>query len=216
MNLQPVFWKKYKTYYLMNKPLLLTAVISCSFILFSMTGWATDSDFLERIDTVMLQHETLHGDFKQKKFLSGFSLPISSSGEFKLVKSKMLVWDTQSPIKSTIELNLVKNEFLLDNHKINENAAATAIFQLMSEVIVAVFESDWNRLQNWFDITGDFIDQNTWQVKLVPEFESLSKIINQIELDGDSYLRHVTIIDTTQDKTQIEFLNISPQDSNAQ
>lgn len=142
----------------------------------------------------------VYGDFNQSKIISGFNMPIKTSGSFRLYNNE-LFWYTKKPISSEIKINK-DGIFLKENNtykKTNDNGAKS--------IFIAIFSLDEKRLQKEFDIVLNG-DHNSWNMILKPKNIFLKQIFDFIEIIGDKYIKKLIINEVSKDKTISEFFNI--------
>lgn len=138
------------------------------------------------------QAQVLRGDFRQRKFLPEIPRPLISTGEFLLVRERGIWWHTRTPLDS--ELTLTRGSVQKQGGEI----AASIFF--------ALFALDLDTLARSFELYA--MDAGSpgskWMLGLRPRDESLAGWFQRITLAGDAQLRHITLFETTGDRTEID------------
>lgn len=166
------------------------------FLLTFNSGWA--DDVLTQINSRLNKPLITQGEFQQQKQLKILRKPLVSSGTFTYHQHKGVIWQTLSPVSSILLVN--------DTHLITAQGE-----QLIPATFASVFQAmlggDLTQLREDFIITAK--EGSTWQLQLQPKEAMLQKIIQSIELSGDSEVRSVVIKETNGNSSQIAFSHIA-------
>ncbi len=150
------------------------------------------------------QVQVLRGRFSQRKYLSEIPQPLSSAGEFLLVRDLGVWWHAQTPLDSAVTLTsggLVQ---------LDAGASAqgrTSLHQPGSEFVASVFFAlfalDIDTLARSFDL---FMTESggRWQLGLRPRDNSLSTWFQQAILSGGGRVEQVRLFEAAGDRTQID------------
>lgn len=168
------------------------------------SAFSANSSLLQNIDERLANHDLLHGQFEQKKYLSFLTQPLISKGEFSIQKPNRLTWTIKSPIPS---------QLIFDDNGIKQTTNGQDSWEASSQqpgiatvgkIIQALMMSDWDSLSEYFDIDGSIVTES-WSLSLTPKNEPMAKAIKNIQLQGDSYLQLMTLNEHSGDRTNLTF-----------
>jgi hypothetical protein len=147
----------------------------------------------------------VRGTFEQRKTLKGFRKPLVSSGGFAVSRHKGVVWRTQAPFASTL---VVTRDRVLARQADGSiartlNAAEEPAVRMISETLFGVMAADLAGLSQRFHIEGDLVGAEGWRLVLLPRDATLGRWVQRVELEGDRFLRLVTLQEAAGDHTQI-------------
>lgn len=142
----------------------------------------------------LAQVQLLRGRYTQRKFLRELPRPLTSSGEFLLVRGQGIWWHTQVPMESELLLN--------------RRSGQPPGLQMAASTFVAMFALDLDTLAQNFEL---FAMQSgpRWLLGLRPRDAALAAWFQQIMLGGRTQLQQVTLIETTGDRTEIDLDAVS-------
>lgn len=149
----------------------------------------------------------LRGKFEQEKRLQGFRNPLRSQGDFLLSRERGVVWNTRSPFASTLVLTRQRlqakqgdgrKQDLLEPG--NSQALATA-----NTLLLALIGGDVAALRQQFVLKETLAADGSWQLELLPKSGGLRKVFRRIELQGDRFVRRVSLEEVRGDRTDIRF-----------
>ena len=136
------------------------------------------------------------GDFKQVRWLEDVGVDVKSQGHFALlgdpVSPEGLVWETTSPIENRLEMRP-------GSDKGPNGEKLPADQQAMAELLINFFHGDWQALEEHFDLTLTGTPED-WQATLTPNNAQLAEAIEHLEIDGSSWLEHLTLNSTDGDR----------------
>lgn len=143
------------------------------------------------------QVQVLRGRFVQRKFLREIPRPLTSTGEFLLVRDLGIWWHTQVPLDA--ELVWRRD----GGHAPGLDIAASMFF--------AVLALDVDTLARSFDLFWMELGSQTpqWQLGLRPRDAALVGWFHQITLGGAGQLQQVSILEATGDRTEIELMAVA-------
>ncbi|VUD68870.1 Outer-membrane lipoprotein carrier protein [Thalassocella blandensis] len=185
----------------------------------SQSAASTSSATTTNIQTFLKKNEALQGRFEQTKSLSGMPFPLKSSGVFRIANANYLLWDIKTPIQSRMEINVEMGTFLVDGKKMDAAAEQNAATNVIGEIIVALFTSDWETLQQYFVLQSEAntapentapTETGTWHMVLTPKSEALLQVIQRVDIAGERFIEKVKLLDQQSDVTQIEFFDVQP------
>jgi outer membrane lipoprotein-sorting protein len=156
-------------------------------------------DLLEQINNRLAKSTIIQGDFHQEKRLKILRKPLISEGVFTYHQSKGVIWKTLSPVTSLL---LVNNAHLLTAQ------GEQAVPPTFGRVFQAMLGGDLHQLHADFLITG-INEEASWRLELQPKDKLVKKIINMIELSGDSELRTLEIQEFNGNISIIKFSHIN-------
>jgi hypothetical protein len=147
----------------------------------------------------------VRGAFEQRKTLKGFRKPLVSSGAFAVSRHKGVVWHTQAPFASTL---VVTRDRVLARQADGSiartlNAAEEPAVRMISETLFGVMAADLAVLSERFQIEGELAGAEGWRLVLLPRDAALARWVQRVELEGDRFLRSVTLREASGDHTQI-------------
>jgi len=142
----------------------------------------------------LAQVQVLRGRYTQRKFLREIPRPLTSSGEFLLVRGRGIWWHTQVPMESELLLN--------------RRSGQPPGVQVAASTFFAMFALDLDTLSQNFEL---FAMQSgpRWLLGLRPREAALSAWLEQITLGGREQLQQVTLVETTGDRTEIDLEAVS-------
>lgn len=169
------------------------------------------SSLIAQVQARLDQPELLRGHFVQQKSVKGFKKPLISGGNFTIWRGHGLIWHTQTPFDSTLELRR-------DRLSVNR-ADGRSGYQLdsehepglraVNELIFALFSGDVAMLQKHFILQGNLSGNQDWALALMPQNSGLMQVFRRIELSGDRYVRQVRLEESSGDSTLIRFDQIA-------
>jgi hypothetical protein len=150
----------------------------------------------------------LCGRFDQRKQLAGLKKPLASNGRFCVVADKGVLWRTLHPFPNTVRLT--RDEIVQlqgDRVAMRLDAKQEPVVRMFNGVLFALLAGDLGNIEKMFAVDGA-IDGNSWRVTLKPHEMALAKAISSIALDGGAYVKNITIIEASGDRSSIVFSEI--------
>ena len=153
---------------------------------------------LEQINSRLIKTPITHGEFQQEKQLKVLRKPLISTGRFTYQQHKGVIWQTLTPVTSLL---------LVNESKVLSNQGEQALPASFGRVFQAMLGGNLTQLNSDFLITVK--DGTLWHAQLQPKDALLQKVIQSIELSGDSELRELVIHETNGNQSRIRFSHIS-------
>ena len=168
---------------------------------------------LEKIQAMVARPKVLCGRFDQQKQLAGLKKSLASNGRFCVVADKGVLWRTLQPFPNT--LRLTRDEivhFQGDRVTMRLDAKQEPTVRMINGLLFAVLTGDLNQLETRFELDAT-IHNNSWSVALKARDPALAKVIGNIALQGDAYVKNVAISEASGDRTSIVFSAIETGDA---
>lgn len=150
---------------------------------------------------ILQKPQNVQGDFVQQRFLKSLAKPITTSGEFALVKEKGLLWQMQKPFATSLK---VTPEGIL---QWNGNQWVSSKKMGQSEQIalfLGLLGGDLSTLSSQFDLALSGSSKQ-WQLKLTPKSLLMKQIFQHIDLQGDQQVKQIELMEKQGDRTVIQF-----------
>lgn len=149
----------------------------------------------------------LRGEFAQSKSVAGFSKPLRSSGTFVLAAEQGVIWHTRAPFPSTLVIGRTR---LLSQQPdgrvtLRLDAADQPAVRALGTLLTALLRGDLASLSAQFRVEGGHVEDERWQLQLVPVAAEMQRLFQRVTLAGDRYVRGVELLETSGDRTQIRF-----------
>ncbi len=171
----------------------------------ALPGYATPLDVGELMARTQAPAQ-LQGRFSQYKYLKVLDAGLESSGQFSYRRGEEIRWQTQQPLQS----ELIMTPQTIESRQHGEtllqlDSATQPLAQLLSTIFFSVMTADWLQLTEYFQLSGQALEGERWQVTLTPLHAEIAMVVTQVELQGDSLLRQVVLHDAVGDITTIRF-----------
>ena len=168
---------------------------------------AQAGDALAQVQQRVAQVPVLRGQFQQEKQVSGFRNPLRSQGTFVLAREKGVVWTTLKPFPS--ELVLTRERIVSrqrdGSSRVEVDARQQPALRSVNAMMFALMSGDVKALTGTFIVQVELQPKNAWRMSLVPRSAALANAFSRIELQGDRYVRDVTIQEANGDRTHLVF-----------
>lgn len=164
---------------------------------------------LAQIQKMVARPPIMCGDFDQQKTLVGLKRPIKSTGRFCALTEKGVLWNTLTPFASTLKLSreeIVQSQGDRVTSRLSAREEPTV--GVISELLFSVLAGDFDRLRSSFKVDAT-AQANTWHARLVPKESGMKRVISAIELNGSDFVRQITMMEASGDRTVINFANIA-------
>jgi hypothetical protein len=161
-----------------------------------------------KIQSLLAKPTTVCGRFEQTRQLAGLKKPLASSGRFCLVADKGVLWRTLQPFPNT--LKVTRDEIVQSQNEriaVRLDAKQEPAVRLINSVLLSLLAGDVTQLESLFEVDGT-LRGNSWNVVLKPHEPALTKAVGSIVLDGDAYVRSITINEPNGDRSSIRFADI--------
>jgi hypothetical protein len=160
---------------------------------------------IAKIQAMLARPDVLCGRFDQSKQLNGMKKPLASSGRFCIAAGKGVLWRTLQPFPST--LRLTRDEivnFQGDRVAMRLDAKQEPTVRMINSILFSLLAGDLAQLDTLFDVSGTATGAG-WSVALKARDPALAKAIGAITVDGDVYVKNITISEAGGDRTAIAF-----------
>jgi outer membrane lipoprotein-sorting protein len=161
---------------------------------------------LERVRQHLADAPVQRGEFEQRKTVRGFKHPLVSRGDYLVARERGIVWRTREPFASTL---VVTRERLLARQA--DGSVTTRLeardepaLRAINETLFALMTTDFRVLMERFRIEGVMQGEN-WRLTLTPRDAALTNWITGIDIEGDRYLRQVTLREAQGDSSVLRF-----------
>lgn len=175
---------------------------------------AQDDPTLARIQKMVSRPPVMCGAFEQQKALVGLKRPVRSSGRFCVVSHGGVLWKTLLPFASTLRLS---REEIVQSQGDNITSRLTVRDEptvgVISDLLFSVLAGDFKRLQSGFRISATAQSGSSWRAMLTPRESGMRRVISAIELSGNEYVRQITLVEASGDRTSIAFTEIQTGES---
>ncbi len=158
-----------------------------------------------KIQAMLAKPKVLCGRFDQTKQLNGMKKPLASHGRFCVVAGKGVLWRTLQPFPNT--LRLTRDEivhFQGERVAMRLDAKQEPTVRMINSVLFSLLAGDLAQLDTLFAVDGN-ADATSWHVSLKAREAALAKAIGAITLDGDAYVKNISIVEAGGDSTKIVF-----------
>lgn len=189
--------------------LLLIGLLTAGYASPALAAPAVNSSAAEqgsssRILAVLAAKPVVRSEFVQLKTLPSLNKPLQSSGIMLFSKQAGVLWRLQKPVAADLVVTSTKmlqktarTQSELSLARSPYGSAATLLLQLMSGNEAAVKQAFSIQSVQW---QGD-----SWRIQLTPKQPQLQKMFSNIVAEGDQYVRHIVMTESTGGQTDIRF-----------
>lgn len=190
--------------------LALLCALLCALLL-AGAGSARPADpAVTAVTAGLARPEVLRGQFSQEKQVSGFRNPLRSQGRFVVARRHGVIWTTVKPFPS--ELVVTADRILSRQRdgstRVELDARQQPALRSVNAVMFALMSGDVQALSSQFNVEATRQAQG-WQLRLTPKSAMLAKAFRSLSLHGDRYVRGVEIVEANDDRTRIQFSDMS-------
>jgi hypothetical protein len=143
----------------------------------------------------------LEAHFTQERYLSGIPKPLTSTGQIALWEGQGLLWTTQSPFPHAL-LITQKGVYQLENNTKSPIAKAGGNKALF-DVLAGIFNITTETAVQGFTVEKLTPQDSLWRIRLIPQHPQVQNFIQSIQIEGDTYIRHITLLRPTGDRDEI-------------
>ncbi len=155
--------------------------------------------------------DMIRGGFVQDRVLAGFAKPLHSEGKFVLIAGKGLIWQGESPFKTTTVISAAGILQLVDGQEaMRLPASRLPVLSHFYEVLSGALSGDEHLLQKDFKVVATS-DPARWHLVLTPvrpDDVALGQIVS-ITLSGPDLADEVEIRKQSGDVDHLRFLDQS-------
>lgn len=160
-----------------------------SILLLNLPACADVFSHPQKLSVIVSQMPELNNincNFRQEKSIPNSTVNIKSSGNFRFIKDKGVVFNTTYPLHSTTSYN-------------------TTEYRQVNEIINAISNKSYSKIERIFNFY--FVkNKDEWQLGLIPKKnQQTAKYLASIEIHGKSYITQMIIKTTNSTKTTIWF-----------
>ncbi|MEW9898207.1 outer membrane lipoprotein carrier protein LolA [Chitinivorax sp. PXF-14] len=160
---------------------------------------------IDKIQPLLARPDVVCGQFQQAKTLLGLKNPVKSSGRFCVVPGKGVLWRTVRPFPS--ELRLARDEIVeSQGGQVVKRLSAQQepAIRMINGLLFSLLAGDLRQLDALFELKASTSGRD-WQAQLAPRDANLKRVIAAISLSGADTVRRVAIVETSGDRTDIDF-----------
>jgi outer membrane lipoprotein-sorting protein len=189
----------------------LRAFVLVAMLLPIAPGPARAADTLAAVQQRVAQVSVLRGEFTQEKRIQGFRNPLRSQGRFLLARDKGVLWTTLKPFPSEVVLT---RERILSRQsdgstRVELDARQQPALRSVNAMMFALMSGDVKALTGRFDAQAQVLPGNGWKLVLTPKPGAVAQAFSAITLEGDRYVRQVSIDERNGDNTRLQFSGMS-------
>ncbi|MBX3458294.1 MAG: outer membrane lipoprotein carrier protein LolA [Candidatus Paracaedibacteraceae bacterium] len=160
---------------------------------------------LDSICTAMTQQGVLSSDFTQTKTIKGIPMPLTSTGTLTVDSSHGIVWQTKTPFPATLLLSK-SGIFQVENGKRKNLVKGQHQDKGVMAILSKLLQGQFNRITEFNVAVKEGSTSEKWSLNLIA-LGGIAKIIKTIDIQGDSYVRQITVFRVNGDKDQIVLRN---------
>ena len=170
----------------------------------SMSPAYGSEELLDSIAARLAVSDRVTGSFEQARDVSFLSRPLTATGTFTIDANGQLSWLVEAPVRSLMEVK--GGTVSLDGRVVDDPGTG----EFMAMILTAFMQRDLAPVADQFEVTGESGDP-FWQLGLIPRNFLWRRVITDVELDGDAYLRTVTINEPDGSATRINFSDVAAE-----
>lgn len=166
-----------------------------------------------KIQAMLAKPQMLCGRFDQSKQLAGMKKPLLSNGRFCVAAGKGVLWRTLQPFPNT--LRLTNDEIVhMQGERVamRLDARQEPVVRMINNVLFALLAGDIGRLETLFEGEGRVNDKQ-WSATLKARDPGLAKVIADVSVEGDAFVKSIVIHEANGDRTGISFSAMQTGDS---
>lgn len=161
---------------------------------------------LEDVQKNFASQQVVRANFTQERQIKNIKAPLISTGNMLLSQEKGLFWQQTSPFLTTL---ILRDNQMIQRMEGTPDQIITAesnpqMFQF-NALLKALVKADKTVLESNFNLTFVDLGQAQWQLNLTPTTTPLDKLFSEIQLQGNTVLNSVVLIDKQGDSTKISF-----------
>jgi hypothetical protein len=89
------------------------------------------------------------------------------------------------------------------------DAASEPTVRLITALMFSLLNGDVNKLAEFFELGGS-ASSSGWQLTLTPKLGVMQQLLKRVELEGDSFVRRIQLVETNGDESLIQLSNLRP------
>ena len=131
-------------------------------------------------------------------------LPLVSRGRIVFIRDRGVLWRIEQPYQAAYVLGSDSvTEVTGDGRKKTRPLREVPVLAQIGTVFRAIFQGDTQALEGYFDIAPNS-QAGRWHIELSPK-PQLARFLKSIDARGGEFLEHLEIIETSGDRSQIDF-----------
>jgi hypothetical protein len=139
------------------------------------------------------QHAIVSGNFRQQRQLKGLPRALESSGRFVFWRQHGVYWETLKPFYQATTFTGDRTvQWASKDGPALEAGADDPVQRYVNKVMLALFSADLRALDKHFSAQWQNEGGN-WSLELVPLQAGIARVIENIRLDGNQYLRRISV-----------------------
>lgn len=159
---------------------------------------------LQDLEKQLSAHRTVQGDVQQKRYLRSLAQPLLSQGKFVMQADKGLLWQTLTPIASTIRITpegMMQKDAAGNWQPLQQQGAGgKSQIRLFMDLLSGNTRALSGQFEQSLQGTAD-----QWTLTLTPSSSMLKQIFRQITIAGGQTINQVTLNETQGDRSEILF-----------
>lgn len=193
---------------------LMVFLLGCVLIPFSVCVDASPSQDVDILlgESGLADHTVVSGDFKQSRFLQGFSQPLSSSGAFVFWRGYGVYWSMLKPFSSSITYTESKTLYWGEGRKLENIESLDLVQRQASQVIIAMLGADIKSLSDKFNVRAEKAVDVGWALTLTPLNPLVKNVISEIVVHARENINKIVVLSLSGDETHIEFSNVKDRE----
>lgn len=149
--------------------------------------------------------EALQGSFTQLRHLSGYERPIKSQGKFYFIPEKGLIWQTEKPFNTRLEINKEGIRQSIEGEEtMTLSATQFPALKTLHEVLEHSLRGNWSELEVKFG-TKHIQKKDSWSLVFHPTEQKISRAFKELHLEGNAFLERLIIKKAKGDWDEIHF-----------
>ncbi len=173
---------------------------------------AGTADDIAGIQRQLADVTVLHGRFTQEKQVRGFRNPLRSQGRFVLARNRGVIWITEQPFASEVVITptQIRTRQADGSQRVEVDSTLQPGLRVVNALLFSVLSGDLQALMEHFSVQSSAVDNAGWQLSLTPKPGPLARVLAQVSVAGDAYVRQVRIGEQNGDQTSITFSDPEP------
>ncbi len=186
--------------------------LRCAFLLsaaafLTLLGSTVYAFTLQDLEKQLSKHQSVQGDVQQKRFLRSLEQPLLSQGKFVMQTDKGLLWETISPIASTIRITpegMMQKDAAGNWQPLQQQGAGS---KSQIRLFLDLLSGNTRSLSGQFNQSLEG-SADSWTLTLTPSTAVLKQIFQRITIAGGQTINQVTLNETQGDRSEILFSNL--------
>lgn len=191
-------------------PPALAALLLASMLL-PVHGHASGTALAQVAERLATTPAISRGQFEQSKKLAELETNLRSTGDFVLLVQQGLLWEVETPFASTLVIRSDGIRQLVDGQEtLRIGADEQPGTQIVTAVLLAVFEGDVEKLDQQFLIDDSTIADEEWRIVLRPRSEATRVLVEKLILSGGERVQRVRIHEGGGDQSDVQLTYEQP------